>query len=250
MPEFTGKTALITGSGRGIGLGIARRLSELGCRVALNGRNVESLNLVVKSLPAAIAVAGDVSDPDEAKRVISNTLASFGQLDILVCNVGSGRSVAPGLESFSEWTRVFALNFWSTTNCVEAARSALARSKGSIVCISSICGLEVIPGAPVTYSAAKAALHAYVRGLARPLGQDGVRINAIAAGNVLFDDSIWNQRLLESPEAIASMLTKEVPLMRLGTPLDIADLVVFLASARTEFATGAIWRLDGGQSRS
>ena len=247
-PDFAGKTALVTGSSQGIGLAIARALSAQGCRVVLNGRNEQRVNVAASALPGAMAVAGDVTDPQQAKRVVNDALSALGRLDILVCNVGSGRSVAPGAESLEEWMRVFAVNLWSTTNMVEAARSALAQSKGLIVCISSICGLEVVPGAPVTYSAAKAALHAYVRGIARPLGLEGVRINAVAPGNILFDSSVWARRMTEDPQTVRAMLERDVPLRRLGTPEEVADLVAFLASSRAAFATGGVWKLDGGQT--
>lgn len=145
---------------------------------------------------------------------------------------------------------IFALNLWSTTNSVEAARDALAASKGVVVCISSICGMEVIPGAPVTYSSAKAALHAYVRGIARPLGNQGVRINAVAPGNILFDGSVWSRKLLEDKLAVQSMLEKEVSLGCLGSPGDVANLVAYLASPRSSFCTGGGWSIDGGQVHS
>jgi NAD(P)-dependent dehydrogenase (short-subunit alcohol dehydrogenase family) len=115
------------------------------------------------------------------------------------------------------------------------------------VCISSICGLEVIPDAPVTYSAAKAALHAYVRGIARPLGKRGVRINAVAPGNILFDGSVWSCKLAEDNPAVGAMLSKDVALGRLGSPEDVASLVAYLSSPRSGFATGSVWTIDGGQ---
>jgi 3-oxoacyl-[acyl-carrier protein] reductase len=250
QPELSGKTALVTGSSKGIGRAIAEALQAEGCRVAINGRNPDDLAVAAAQLPGAIAVAGDVTRPGEAQRVIAEAIKALGNLDILVCNVGGGRSVPPGEETPEEWQRVFALNLWSTTNSVEAAREALAASKGTIVCVSSICGLEVIPGAPVTYSAAKAALHAYVRGIARPLGREGIRINAVAPGNILFDGSVWSRKLAEDPQTVKAMLDKEVALGRLGTPGDVAGLVVYLASPRAGFATGGIWTLDGGQTRS
>jgi NAD(P)-dependent dehydrogenase (short-subunit alcohol dehydrogenase family) len=218
--------------------------------VALNGRTATDLTAAAASLPGAIAVSGDVSCPEDARKVVAETIRSFGHLDILVCNVGSGRSVAPGAETPGEWQRVFALNLWSATNSVEAAREALAASRGAIVCVSSICGLEVVAGAPVTYSAAKAALHAYVRGIARPLGKDNVRINAVAPGNIVFDGSTWSRKLAENGEAVQAMLDKDVALGRLGTAREVAGLVAYLASPRAGFATGAIWTLDGGQVRS
>jgi 3-oxoacyl-[acyl-carrier protein] reductase len=248
--DLSGKSALVTGSSKGIGRVIAEVLHGEGCRVALNGRNSIDLARATDQLAGTIGVVGDVTRPVEAGQVVAEVLRSFGQLDILVCNVGSGRSVPPGNETAAEWQRVFALNLWGTTNTVEAAKESLIRSKGVIVCISSICGLEVISGAPVTYSAAKAALHAYVRGIARPLGKQGVRINAVAPGNILFDGSVWSRKLAENEKAVQSMLGKSVALGCLGTPADVASLVAYLASPCSRFASGGVWTLDGGQVRS
>ena len=248
--DLSGKVALVTGSSKGIGWAIAQTLHAEGCRVALNGRNEKVLTAATTQLDGSFGVVGDVTVPVEAQRIVAEVLRTFGRLDILVCNVGSGRSVPPGNETADEWQRIFALNLWSTTNSVEAARDALVASKGVIVCISSICGLEVIPGAPVTYSAAKAALHAYVRGIARPLGKQGVRINAVAPGNILFDGSVWSRKLSEDTSAVQAMLSKEVALGSLGTPADVASLVAYLASTRSGFVTGSVWTLDGGQVHS
>jgi len=247
VPKLSGKTALVTGSSRGIGRAIAELLHASGCRVALNARHAESLAATSAALLGSVSVVGDMTQPVVARRVVAEAVAALGHLDILVCNVGSGQSVPPGNETPDEWQRVFALNLWSTTNTIESARDALAASSGVIVCISSICGLEMIPGAPLTYSAAKAALHAYVRGIARPLGTQGVRINAVAPGNVLSEDSVWARRMVEDAGAVQQMLDREVPLARLGTPQEVAELVAFLASSRAGFATGGVWRLDGGQ---
>ena len=248
--ELTGKKALVTGSTRGIGRAIAQILHAEGCCVALNGRSAAEVLSVADELTQAVAVVGDVTKPEEACRIVKEATEKIGGLDILICNVGSGSSVPPGEEIYEEWQRMFALNLWSTTNIVEAARNTLVASKGARVCISSICGLEVVPGAPVTYSAAKAALHAYVRGIARPLGKQGVRINAVALGNVLFEGSVWSRKLQENAKSVQAMLNRDVSLSRLGTPQDVAELVAYLASPRSKFANGAIWTLDGGQVHS
>lgn len=245
--ELAGKTALVTGSSRGIGLAIAQALHAEGCRLALNGRDAKRLAEAAEKFPGCAVVPGDVSRSDDAVKVVAGAVAALGRLDIVVCNVGSGRSVPPGAETFEEWQRVFAQNLWSATNVVEAARDALAATKGAIVCISSICGNEVVSGAPVTYSTAKAALNAYVRGVARPLGKLGVRINAVAPGNILFDGSVWSRKLAEDPRAVAAMLERDVALGALGTPQDVAGLTAFLVSPRAGFATGTVWTLDGGQ---
>jgi 3-oxoacyl-[acyl-carrier protein] reductase len=248
--ELNGKVALVTGSSRGIGRAIAELLHAKGCKVAINGRNRDDLASVADTLSEAVIAEGDVSEPQGAQHVVGQVLAALGQIDILVCNVGSGRSVPPGEEGSEEWQRVFAINLWSTTNTVEASRNALAKSKGSIVCISSICGNEVVPGAPITYSAAKAALNAYVRGIARPLGKQGIRINAVAPGNIMFEGSVWSRKLAEDADAVKNMLERDVALAKFGTPKDVAELVAYLVSPRAGFATGGVWLLDGGQVHS
>jgi 3-oxoacyl-[acyl-carrier protein] reductase len=248
--DLSGKRALVTGSSRGIGFAIAAALHAEGCRVALNGRDSVLLSESAQKLKGSIAIAGDFTLTVDAAKIVSNVVDVFGGLDILVCNIGGGQSVPPGSETIEEWHRVFSLNFWSTINAIEAARAALTYSHGSIVCISSICGVEMIPEAPITYSTAKAALHSYVKGISRPLGKQGVRINAIAPGNILFNGSAWERRLLEDEGAIRSMLDKNVALSSFGTPQDIAGLTVFLASESAKFATGGIWVLDGGQVHS
>jgi 3-oxoacyl-[acyl-carrier protein] reductase len=248
--NLEGKTALITGSSKGIGFCIAQVLQAEGCKVAINSRNSEQLNKATAKIPGSIGLVGDVTQVIDAQRIVYEVIKAFGKLDILVCNAGGGKSVPPGEETPEEWQRVFSLNLWSTINTVSAARHTLEDSKGVIICISSICGLETIADAPITYSAAKAALHSYVRGISRPLGKNGVRINAIAPGNILFDGSVWSRKLSENSLAVQSMLERDVSLGCLGQPQDIANLVAYLSSAHASFASGAIWTLDGGQVNS
>jgi 3-oxoacyl-[acyl-carrier protein] reductase len=175
----------------------------------------------------------------------------WGCVDILVCNAGSGASVPPGQETAAEWRRVFDLNLFAATNVIEAARPVMSRGSGdrAIVCVSSICGLAAL-GAPVTYSAAKAALNATVRGLARPLALEGIRVNAVAPGNIVFDGGTWARRIADNKAAVDEMLSREVSLRRMGKPEEIADVVAFLASPRAAFVTGTVIVADGGQLRS
>lgn len=251
--ELAGKTVLVTGASRGIGRAIAEKFMQEGAIVVLNARKGDALSAAASEMPVkpAALVVGDIVKPEEAVDVVAKAIAALGgRLDILVCNVGSGGSVPPGHETAAEWQRVFGLNLWSATNAIEAAKDALCRSKGVIVCISSICGVEAVPDAPVTYSAAKAALNAYVRGIARPFGKHQVRINAIAPGNVLFDGSVWDRKTRENPMAVAQMLERDVALARLGDVQSIADWAAWLASPRCNFATGQIYVVDGGQVRT
>jgi 3-oxoacyl-[acyl-carrier protein] reductase len=143
------------------------------------------------------------------------------------------------------------VNLFASTNMIEAARPIMSRGSGdrAIICVSSICGLAAL-GAPVTYSAAKAALNATVRGLARPLALEGIRINAVAPGNILFDGGTWSRKVAEDRTAVDDMLAREVSLRRLGKPEEVADVVAFLASPRAAFITGTVMVADGGQLRS
>ena len=133
---------------------------------------------------------------------------------------------------------------------VEAAKPFLKHTKGVVICISSICGSESIKGAPVTYSVAKAALNAYVKGISWPLATDGVRICAISPGNIYFKGSVWSKKKRENPNEVKNMLEKEVPLNQFGSKEDISNLALFLASPLSNNTTGSIWISDGGQTKS
>lgn len=247
--DLKGKNVLITGSSRGIGFGIAQQFSKENCNVVLNGR-ADNGQLALGSITGSHYVAGDVSTEEGAKNVVNEAVKILGTLDIVVCNVGSGASVKPGQETFAAWHKSFAMNFFSTTCTVEAATSHLEKSSGVVICISSICGCEVIPGAPVTYSVAKAALNAYVRAVSRPLGDKGIRICGLAPGNVLFDGSVWDRKMSEDARGVEDMLEQNVALKALGNPEQIASLTTFLASTKSNFTTGSVWVVDGGQTRA
>lgn len=250
--ELDDRVALVTGASRGIGLAIATTLAAEGAKVALAARGADALDAARAAVGGTTSVhVADVTDPAAAATLAHEVERQWGRLDILVCNVGSGASVPPGKETAAEWSRVIDLNLFATTNMIEAARPLLARGSGdrAIVCISSIAGMAAL-GAPVTYYGAKAAVNATVRGLARPLALEGIRINAVAPGNILSPDGTWARKVAENKAAVDDMLQREVALCRLGTPEEIADLVVYLASPRAAFITGSVVVADGGQLRS
>ena len=247
--ELKNKVALVTGSSDGLGLKIALKLSDEGCIVVLNGRNKEKLNkstLLFKK--KVLAVNADVTKLKECKNLVDHIEKNLGRLDILVCNVGSGKSDS-NHNNLEEWHRMIDLNLMSTVNVISAADCLLERSSGNIVCISSICGQEVMH-APLNYSASKAALNAYVKGVSRKLASKKIRINAIAPGNLMFKGSSWEKKMIENPNLVKKILENEVALGRFGTPEEIANWVVFLASSLSSFATGQIYTVDGGQVRS
>ena len=248
--ELEGKTAIVTGASRGIGFAIASCLANEGCHVVINARDEKGLDQAAAKIDGHVTtISGDVREPGVAEKIVAAAHAINARLDILVCNVGSGRSVPPGEESRTDWEDMLTINLIASTMMVEAAEDALSAFGGSIVCISSICGLEAL-GAPVPYAAAKAALNAYVKNVARPLAKRGIRINAVAPGNILFEGSVWERKLAAESDAVKEMLTRDVSLARLGTPEEIADTVSFLASPRSAFTTGSVVVVDGGQVRS
>lgn len=241
---LSGKTALVSGASRGIGLAIARGLHAEGCRLALAARGRDGLEAAAIAMPGATLHAGDAAKEAQA---IVDAAAGHDGLDVLVCNAGSGRSVPPGQETEMEWRRVLDENLYTTLNMISAARPHMNKG-GAIICISSIAGLAAL-GAPVAYAAAKAALNAAVKNLARPLAAMDLRINAIAPGNILFDGGTWDRKLKEDRAGVETMLKRDVAQGRLGTPEEIAALAVFLASPRASFITGSIVVADGGQLR-
>ena len=248
--NFKDKSVLVTGSSKGIGKAIAKDFLDNGANVIFNARKLSTLKKVLSEfdLDEKNGIQADVSDIDQAKSLLDRTANILRKIDIIICNVGSGRSVKPGDEDYYEWQRVFHQNLWSTTNVVESGKKYLKETKGIFICISSICGKEYIENAPVAYSTAKAALNFYINSISRPLGKDGIRINGICPGNILFKDSIWEKKIRNNPTSVSETL-KNVPLLSLGKAEDVSKMCLWLASDYAKFCNGSIITLDGGQTR-
>jgi NAD(P)-dependent dehydrogenase (short-subunit alcohol dehydrogenase family) len=242
------KNVLVTGSTRGIGRSIAELFIQEGCNVALNSRQQDNYNYECSDSAKVFHIQGDVTKADEAALVAKSVSNELGGIDILVCNVGSGKSVLTGSEQEYDWIEMFYKNFISATNVISSCKDSLIKSKGSIVCISSICGLGRIKDAPASYSVAKAALNAYVRSMAPYFGSQGVRINAICPGNIIFPNSVWDEKMKSSPEQVLSMLEKDVPIQRFGLSSEVSNLAVWLSSSAASFVTGGLYTVDGGQA--
>tara|TARA_B100000963_G_scaffold356741_1_gene377503 strand:- start:11509 stop:12264 length:756 start_codon:yes stop_codon:yes gene_type:complete len=247
--NLAGKFALITGSSEGIGFHIAKTLQENGCKVVINGRNKSKLNSASKKLQNCFAIKGDVSNYKQANKIITNYKKHFKQLDILVCNVGNGKKINE-IADIDEWHKSFNVNFWSTINIIKSAEKILIKSKSSIICISSICGLEHISGAPIPYSVAKSALNSFVVNQSNFFANFKTRINAIAPGNIIFQGSTWSKKMKKSPIKTKNYINQNVPLKLFGKPDDVSNMVLYLCSDKTKYITGSIFKIDGGQVRS
>jgi len=250
------KVAFIAGSSRGIGLAIARAFLREGAKVVITGRYIESLEVVTKSLIAerggdcVLSLSGDMTDPQHIRHAIDRTISVFGCIDAVVANIGSGTARGGWDINLNDWQSIINVNLLGSMALASAAlHHMIARGGGSFTFISSIAGCEAI-NAPVTYSAAKAAVQSAMKSLSRLVGPHGVRVNSVAPGNILFPGGTWERKLVECRESFEQYIKSEVPLQRFGRPEEIADAVIFLASERASFITGACLVVDGGQTRS
>ncbi len=254
MGQLSGKVALISGSSRGIGQSIARRFLDQDAIVYVTGRDRKRLDAVVEGFrndyPDTIrSYRGDLTRTKNIQDLISTITGQDGRLDIAVANIGSGRS-KPGwdIEDLS-WRECMEKNFFASVKLTrECLRCMVPDRTGTIIFISSIAGCEVID-APVPYAAAKSALLSYMKYTAGLVAREGIRINAISPGNILFDGGTWSKKLDENPDRVREYIRDRVPLQRFGSPEDIARLACYLASDDASFVTGANFIIDGGQTR-
>jgi 3-oxoacyl-[acyl-carrier protein] reductase len=248
------KNVLITGSSRGIGLYIAKKFYESGYfNVILNSRNEKNLKLAIKNFGDSknvYGVVGDASDQNAAKRIIKNAIKHYGQLDIVICNVGLSSSESkPGFETFNDWYNFLAANLLSAINIIQSSFETLKLTKGNVICVSSICGVEYIAGAPLPYATSKAALNHFVKYISKIYGKYNIRVNSVSPGNILFEGSLWQKKISKNP-SIKNLIIKTVPLQKFGTPSDVSNLVFWLASDEAQFVTGSNYVIDGGQVSS
>lgn len=242
-----GKKALIIGSTSGIGWGIAQAFRAEGAEVWLTGRDRGRLDARAGELSARKTCA-DLSTAEGRETLYREVSAAWPALDVLVLGFGDTQVQKPGLDSSDgEWRRIFEANFFTHVALLRLFKPLLAAARGAAVAISSIAGETRLP-APLSYSASKAAMNHFCGSAAAELAESGVRFNVVSPGNVFYPGGRWEKRQSDDPAAVKHMLETSVPLKRLGTPEEIAAFVVFLSSPRASFCTGAVVRVDGGQS--
>ena len=249
-----GKNALVTGGTRGIGRAIVELLAEEGCNVALCARNAgpvaETAAALEKKGVKAVGSAVDEGAVDGSTREVPNIAAlkswvgeaagALGGVDIFVANVSA---LAQGMDEES-WRRGFEVDVMATVFGCEAAVPFLEKSSaGAIVVVGSTAMAEIY-GPNRSYAAVKAAIVPYVKGLARNLAAKNVRANLVSPGNVYFKDGVWGTVERNNPDLFKSMIARN-PTGRMGTPKEVADAVVFLASSRASFITGTNLIIDG-----
>jgi 2-deoxy-D-gluconate 3-dehydrogenase len=247
--NLQGKTALITGSSRGLGAGIALALAEAGAHIALHGSMAvpDSTQLTVgevtaKSGARTIAVTGDVSEDAACVRMVDQVVSEFGHIDILVNNAGTIRR-APAIEHpLEDWSAVLATNLTSVFRLTQlAGKQMLAQGSGKVINIASLLTFQggvFVPG----YAAVKGGVGQLTKAFANEWACKGVNVNAIAPGYMETD----NTEALRKDENRSRQILERIPAGRWGTPSDLAGAAVFLASQASNYIHGHVLVVDGG----
>lgn len=241
--DLDNRVALVTGSGRGIGKAIARRLSEAGAAVVINDI-ADAAEATAEEIKAAgkkgLFVKANVSSSDEVNRMFEKIASDLGRIDILVNNAGIARDQLTVRMSDEEWDAVLNINLKSVFLCTRAALKYMMKQRwGRIINISSIVGIVGNPG-QVNYSAAKAGIIGITRSVAKEMASRNITVNAIAPG---FIETEMTQKL---PEKVKDECNSRIPLGYFGTPKDVAEAVAFFASEEARYITGQYLCVDGG----
>lgn len=245
--DLTGKVAIVTGSGRGIGKAIALKLAEVGAATVINDFGdatpvEQTVAEIVKMNRQALAVMADVSSTQDVTRLVETTINTYGKVDILVNNAGISRDQLAIRMTDEDWDKVLTINLKSVFLCTRAVlRPMLKQRSGRIISISSIVGIIGNTG-QANYASAKAGIIGFTKTIAKEVASRGITANAIAPGYI---DTPMTQSL---PVERRQALLNSIPLGFLGTARDIAETVAFLASDEARYITGQVITVDGGIS--
>jgi 3-oxoacyl-[acyl-carrier protein] reductase len=246
------KVVVVTGGTRGIGLAVSKAFLNEGAKVHVIARNENVVlnSQLEKEFPKAYFfyqcdVTSEVSISNVCNKILE---VENDVIDIVVANVGSGKSVAAAISDAENWESSWNINFNSALLTARVFHSTIQKTKGSLLFISSIAGQEFI-GAPTDYSTAKSALISFAKILSHKIAPLA-RVNVIAPGNIYSEDGTWGNKMKINPKAVLEMIDNKVPLKRFGTPEEVSDLVLFLSSSRASFITGSCFTIDGGQTVS
>lgn len=248
MTDLSGKVALVTGSSRGIGAAIAKRLAEAGARVAVHGRDAAAAEAVCRAIAAGggrtMSVLGDVTRAADLERIRAEIEAELGPLDILVANAGGNLSPPGPVESVDEvqWRATVDANLTATFLTIKSFLPGMkARRSGAIVTISSTAARLPHPNSPIAYAAAKAGIQLLTQDVAMQAGPFGVRVNCIAPETILTERN--RERI---PTDVQQTLIEAHPVRRLGTVDDVASAALYLVSDEAAWVTGVVLDVAGG----
>jgi NAD(P)-dependent dehydrogenase (short-subunit alcohol dehydrogenase family) len=249
--NLTGRVAVVTGSGAGIGKAIALEFARAGAALVVADINLAAAQEVSKTIAArgsrAIAVHTDVSDPQSVDRLVEETMAAFGQVNVLMNNAAIQVNKWIEDTTLEEWNRQMAVNVGGVFLCAKHFLPALRSTRGTIINMSSVNGTFVEPMC-AGYCATKAAILGFTKAIAIDHGRDGIRVNAICPGYI--DAGLAEGYFLAQPDPDAArrQAGKLHALTRIGRPEEVARVAVFLASDEASFMTGAAVAVDGGLS--
>lgn len=243
--DLSGKVALVTGAGRGIGRATALKLGAAGARVAVNynaseGPAQEVVDQITSAGGEARAIKADVSKSDEIDTMVNALVKEWGRVDILVNNAGITRDNLMMRMSQDEWDAVMDTNLRSAYFCTRAVLRPMMRNRwGRVISLSSVVGLTGNTG-QANYAAAKAGIIGFTKSIAKEVGSRGITANAIAPGFIETDITAV------LPEELKQGMIKAIPAERPGQPEDVANAIVFLASDLASYITGQVLNVDGG----